>query len=78
MRSNRTPGWFLIGLAVLASGCASAYRSGQVALGEGRNLEAASLFGKALEKDPTRVDALQSLENGWSSLGSYPYGVPRP
>jgi len=85
MRSNRTPGWLLIGIAVLASGCASAYRSGQVALEEGRNLEAASLFGKALEEDPTRVDALLArlaphmhLGPAWSSLGLYPYGVPRP
>ncbi len=61
MRSSRTPGWLLISLAVLASGCASAYRSGQVALEEGRNLEAASLFSKALEEDPTRVDALLAL-----------------
>ncbi len=61
MRSDWTLGWLLIGLAVLASGCTSAYRSGQIALEEGRNLEAASLFSKALEENPKRVDALLLL-----------------
>jgi tetratricopeptide (TPR) repeat protein len=60
MRSSGALGWLLVGLA-LTPGCVSTYRSGQIALEQGRNLEAASLFTQVLSEDPTRVDALFAL-----------------
>jgi tetratricopeptide (TPR) repeat protein len=60
MRFSGALGWLLIGLAV-TSGCASTYRSGQIALQEGRNLEAVSLFTQVLSEDPTYVDARFAL-----------------
>src|SRR4030095_17154110 len=60
MRFSGALGWLLIGLAV-TSACASTYRPGQIALQEGRNLEAVSLFTQVLSEDPTYVDALFAL-----------------
>jgi tetratricopeptide (TPR) repeat protein len=48
-------------LAVLVAGCASTYRSGQAALHEGRNVEAASLLTQALAEDPGRVEVMLAL-----------------
>jgi tetratricopeptide (TPR) repeat protein len=48
-------------LALVLSGCASAYRSGQIAMQEGRYLEAASRFTEVLARDPNRADALFNL-----------------
>jgi tetratricopeptide (TPR) repeat protein len=48
-------------LALVLSGCASAYRSGQIAMQEGRYLEAASRFTEVLARDPDRADALFNL-----------------
>lgn len=45
----------------MLSGCASAYRSGQIAMQEGRYLEAASRFTEVLARDPDRADALFNL-----------------
>jgi len=54
-------GWLVVSLALLFSGCASAYRSGQIAMQEGRYLEAASRFTEVLAQDPDRADALFAL-----------------
>jgi tetratricopeptide (TPR) repeat protein len=51
----------VVSLALAFSGCASAYRSGQIAMQEGRYLEAASHFTEALADDPDRADALFGL-----------------
>ncbi|HEY7654964.1 MAG TPA: tetratricopeptide repeat protein [Methylomirabilota bacterium] len=53
--------WLVVSLALVFSGCASAYRSGQIAMQEGRYLEAASKFTEALADDPDRADALFGL-----------------
>jgi tetratricopeptide (TPR) repeat protein len=57
----RRAGWLVVSLALVLSGCASAYRSGQIAMQEGRYLEAASRFTEALADDPDRADALFGL-----------------
>ena len=57
----RGAGWLLLSLALVLSGCASAYRSGQIAMQEGRYLEAASRFTEVLADDPDRADALFGL-----------------
>jgi tetratricopeptide (TPR) repeat protein len=61
MRASAALGWLLAGLAVTSGCTSSTYRSGQIALQEGRNLEAVSLLTQALSEDPTRVDALFPL-----------------
>jgi tetratricopeptide (TPR) repeat protein len=50
-----------VSLALVFSGCTSAYRSGQIAMQEGRYLEAASRFTEVLADDPDRADALFAL-----------------
>jgi tetratricopeptide (TPR) repeat protein len=57
----REAGWLVVSLALAFSGCASAYRSGQIAMQEGRYLEAASRFTEVLADDPDRADALFGL-----------------
>ena len=57
----RESGWLVVSLVLLFSGCASAYRSGQIAMQEGRYLEAASRFTEVLADDPDRADALFAL-----------------
>ncbi len=57
----RGAGWLVVSLALVLSGCASAYRSGQIAMQEGRYLEAASRFMEVLADDPDRADALFGL-----------------
>lgn len=54
-------GWLLVSLTLVLSGCASTYRLGQIAMQEGRYLEAASRFTEVLARDPDRADALFSL-----------------
>jgi tetratricopeptide (TPR) repeat protein len=57
----RGAGWLAVSLALVFSGCASAYRSAQIAMQEGRYLEAASRFTEVLADDPDRADALFGL-----------------
>lgn len=71
MRYRRAVGGLLVGLAVMATGCASAYRSGQAALREGRNVEAASLLAQAVGQDPTRVEALLALGIAYYRAGFF-------
>jgi len=70
MRFSGALGWLLVGLAV-TSGCASTYTSGQIALQDGRNLEAASLFTQTLSKDPTDVEALFALGVAYYRTGFF-------
>lgn len=61
MKHGSRGAWLLITLALVLAGCASAYRSGQIAMQEGRFLEAASRFTEVLADDPDRPDALFGL-----------------
>lgn len=51
----------LLAVVALAAGCASAMTEGQVALRQGRYVEAEGFFNEALTKDPGRTDALVGL-----------------
>lgn len=51
----------LLTVAVLAAGCATAYREGERALNQGRYGQAAAHFTQALAEDPERSDALLGL-----------------
>ncbi|HZE35991.1 MAG TPA: tetratricopeptide repeat protein [Candidatus Eisenbacteria bacterium] len=51
----------VLAVAVLAVGCASAVTQGQLALRQGRYVEAEGFFNEALAKDPGRTDALVGL-----------------
>ena len=51
----------LLAVLALASGCASAVTQGQIALRQGRYVEAEGFFNEALAKDPGRTDALVGL-----------------
>lgn len=51
----------LLAVVALAAGCASAMTEGQVALRQGRYVEAEGFFNEALAKDPGRTDALVGL-----------------
>ena len=51
----------LLAVAALAAGCMSAVTQGQIALRQGRYLEAEGFFNEALAKDPGRTDALVGL-----------------
>lgn len=51
----------LFAVVALASGCASAVTQGQIALRQGRYVEAEGFFNEALAKDPGRTDALVGL-----------------
>src|SRR5262245_58072299 len=58
-------------LALVLTGCASANRSGQVALRYGDNATAASYFETALATDPTSVSALVGLGIARYRLGAF-------
>lgn len=64
-------GWFLLALAFVSTGCASAYRSGHVAMRDGRYVEAASRFTEALAEAPDRVEVLVSLGVAHYRAGLY-------
>lgn len=51
----------LLVVLALAAGCASAVVQGQVALRQGRYVEAEGFFNEALAKDPGRTDAVVGL-----------------
>jgi len=51
----------LLVVIALAAGCASAVTQGQVALRQGRYVEAEGYFNEALAKDPDRTDAIVGL-----------------
>jgi tetratricopeptide (TPR) repeat protein len=51
----------LLAVIALAAGCASAVVQGQMALRQGRYVEAEGYFNEALAKDPGRTDALVGL-----------------
>jgi tetratricopeptide (TPR) repeat protein len=51
----------LVAVVALAAGCASAVTQGQIALRQGRYVEAEGFFNEALAKDPGRTDALVGL-----------------
>ncbi len=51
----------VLAVATLAVGCASAVTQGQLALRQGRYVEAEGFFNEALAKDPGRTDALVGL-----------------
>ena len=51
----------LLAVVALAAGCMSAVTQGQIALRQGRYLEAEGFFNEALAKDPGRTDALVGL-----------------
>jgi Flp pilus assembly protein TadD len=62
MRSGAMKRAFLLGAVVaLAAGCVSAVTQGQLALRQGRYVEAEGFFNEALAKDPGRTDALVGL-----------------
>jgi tetratricopeptide (TPR) repeat protein len=52
---------FLVAVVALAAGCVSAVTQGQMALRQGRYVEAEGFFNEALAKDPGRTDALVGL-----------------
>ena len=52
---------FLMAVVALAAGCVSAVTQGQMALRQGRYVEAEGFFNEALAKDPGRTDALVGL-----------------
>jgi tetratricopeptide (TPR) repeat protein len=61
-----------LGLVVfLAAGCATTTAAGKTALREGRPVEAAVQFEKALAEDPGRLDALIGLGISRYRLGAY-------
>src|SRR5262249_12219854 len=51
----------LLAAVMLTAGCASALLNGQIALRQGRYIEAEGYFNEALAKDPGRTDALVGL-----------------
>jgi tetratricopeptide (TPR) repeat protein len=51
----------LLAVLALAAGCVSAVTQGQMALRQGRYVEAEGFFNEALAKDPGRTDALVGL-----------------
>lgn len=51
----------LMAVVTLAAGCVSAVTQGQIALRQGRYVEAEGFFNEALAKDPGRTDALVGL-----------------
>src|SRR5215471_12386168 len=51
----------LLVAVMLTAGCASALLNGQIALRQGRYVEAEGYFNEALAKDPGRTDALVGL-----------------
>jgi hypothetical protein len=70
LRPGRATG-LLAGLALLLAGCATAYQHGQIALHEGRYLEASGRFGEALAGDPASEDALLGLGIAQYHLDSF-------
>lgn len=64
-------GGLLVSLVLVSSGCVSAYRSGQIAMRDGRYVEAASRFTEVLAEDPDRVDALFGLGLAHYRAGLY-------
>jgi tetratricopeptide (TPR) repeat protein len=60
-QGRRSWACLLASLVLLLAGCASAYRSGEIALREGRNADAAARFSEALSAEPDRADALFGL-----------------
>ena len=52
---------FLLAVLALATGCASAVTQGELALRQGRYVEAEGFFNEALAKDPGRTEALIGL-----------------
>jgi tetratricopeptide (TPR) repeat protein len=76
----------LTGLALLLTGCVTAYQHGQTALHDGRYLEAGARFGEALADDPASAKArlglgiaqyhLDSFQAAVGSLGRAVLAVP--
>ncbi|MBI3826913.1 MAG: tetratricopeptide repeat protein [Candidatus Rokubacteria bacterium] len=58
-----------LALLVLAAGCATPYRQGRTALGQGRYLDAIASFEQALRDEPGRVSALVGLGISRYELG---------
>src|SRR5215471_10266912 len=63
----------LLAAVMLTAGCASALLNGQIALRQGRYIEAEGYFNEALAKDPGRTDALVGL-----GIAQYKAGQVRP
>ena len=74
-RARRHLAGLLAGLAWLLTGCATAYRSGEVALQEGRYEDATARFGEALAGRPDRPEALFGLGLAQYRLGSFDAAV---
>jgi tetratricopeptide (TPR) repeat protein len=74
-RVGRHRACLLAGLVWLLTGCATAYRSGEVALQEGRYVDAAAKFGEAVADRPDRPEALFGLGLAQYRLGSFDAAV---
>jgi tetratricopeptide (TPR) repeat protein len=74
-RVRRHRAGLLAGLVWLLTGCATAYRSGEVALQEGRYEEATARFTDALAAHPDRPEALFGLGLAQYRLGSFDAAV---
>lgn len=74
-RARRHRACLLAVLAWLLTGCATAYRSGEVALQEGRYEDATAKFGEALAGHPDRPEALFGLGLAQYRLGSFDAAV---
>ncbi|HET8533758.1 MAG TPA: tetratricopeptide repeat protein [Methylomirabilota bacterium] len=73
--SGRARRHLLASLVWLLTGCATAYRSGEVALQEGRYEDATAKFGEALAGHPDRPEALFGLGLAQYRLGSFDAAV---
>jgi tetratricopeptide (TPR) repeat protein len=74
-RARRHRACRLAVLVWLLTGCATAYRSGEVALEEGRYEDASAKFGEALAGHPDRPEALFGLGLAQYRLGSFDAAV---
>lgn len=74
-RVRRHRACLLAGLVWLITGCATAFRSGEVALQEGRYEEATARFTDALAAHPDRPEALFGLGLAQYRLGSFDAAV---
>jgi tetratricopeptide (TPR) repeat protein len=73
--SRRYRACLLAGLVWLIAGCATAYRSGEVALQEGRYAEATARFADALAAHPDRPEVLFGLGLAQYRLGAFDAAV---
>jgi len=74
-RARRHRACLLAGLVWLLSGCATAYRAGELAMQEGRYEDATARFREALADRPDRPDALFGLGLARYRMGSFDAAV---